>query len=111
MLRKIRALSVLCAMAFSNPTIAQQYRAPPDVNLTGGGLAPATQGEGSGLSQPAESVGGGVNNPPYSSYGFSSPNGVTGGGLNAASQGAINNGPGPLAPNGETYKSLGISGY
>jgi hypothetical protein len=155
MFRNVAAFGAFCAMAFLSPASAQRYQAPADAeqnqvpsntqqypsnlqqyqapsvtNLTGGGLAPASEAVGGGLSQPpgsqygeynapegggtsapSQGVGGGVNDSPYSSYGLNSAAGITGGGLNMVTQGSTNNGAAALAPNGQTYKSLGISGY
>ncbi len=130
MFRKIFFVA-LCAPAFLSPAFAQQYQAPATANLTGGGVAPANEAVGGGLSQPPQSnfgeeytipagggtsasssgTGGGVNEAPYSSYGSDSVTGISGGGLNGASQGSTGSRPAALAPNGETYRSLGIQGY
>lgn len=133
MFRKMAAIvGALLAAAVSSRAVAQQYyQAPAVTNLTGGGIAPANQAVGGGTSQPPESgygegytiptgggtaassegVGGGISDSPYSSYGSGYAAGITGGGLNAVTQGSNSNAAAAIAPNGETYKALGISGY
>lgn len=111
MFRKIAALGAFCALAFLSPARAQQYQTPAGGNPTGGGIAAPTQGGGGGLSQPSESVGGGIADPPYSSYNGDSAPVIAGGGLDPVSQGSTGNRGGAVAPNGETYKALGITGY
>jgi hypothetical protein len=148
MFRNVAAFGAFCAVVFLSPASAQRYQAGPDTgqnqsssnilqyqapsvtNLTGGGLAPASEGVGGGLSQPpgsqygeytapagggtsapSQSVGGGVDDSPYSSYGLNPVASTTGGGLNMVTQGSTNNGAAALAPNGQSYKSLGINGY
>jgi hypothetical protein len=128
--------SVFFATAFLGAVDAQQYQqyqyqAPSTSNLTGGGIGPANQDVGGGMTQPpgsgygqgytiptgggmsasTESVGGGVIDTPYSAYGSGYAAGLSGGGTNAVTPGSANSGGLAVAPNGETYKSLGITGY
>jgi hypothetical protein len=100
MFGKMAALGAFCALAFLSPAHAQQYQTPAGGNPTGGGVAAPNQG-----------VGGGIADSPYSSYNGNSPPVITGGGLDPVTQGSTGNRAGAVAPNGETYKSLGISGY
>lgn len=115
------------------PALAQQFQGSYAPYPAGGGLAPATsaaglsaygyttpsgggitapsEGVGSGMTAPSEGVGGGVADSPYSAYGAGTANGISGGGLNAVTQNSLSTGATGVAPNGETYKSLGISGY
>ena len=59
---------------------------------------------GGGLESSSESVGGGLE-------GSQATPGVAGGGLNPVNQNNSNAGQGQVAPNGQSYRSLGISGY
>jgi hypothetical protein len=59
---------------------------------------------GGGLQSSGESVGGGLETPQATS-------GVAGGGLEPVNQNNVNTGQGQTAPNGQSYRSLGISGY
>jgi hypothetical protein len=121
----------LCVAAAFGPALAQQYQGSYAPYPAGGGLAPATsaaglngaaaasgagmtapgEGVGGGMAAPSEGVGGGVADSPYSSYGAGTAVGISGGGLNAVTQNSLSTGATGVAPNGETYKSLGISGY
>jgi hypothetical protein len=103
MFRKMAALGAFCALVFLSPARAQQYQTPSAGNPTGGGIAAP--------NQPSESVGGGIVDPPYSSYSGNSEPVITGGGLDPVTQGPTGNRAAAVAPNGQTYKALGISGY
>lgn len=111
MFRRMAALGCFCALALLSAARAQQYQTPAGGNPTGGGIAAPVQGGSGGLSQPSESVGGGIADAPYSSYTGNSAPVVTGGGLDPVTQGPSGSRGGAVAPNGETYKTLGISGY
>ncbi len=58
-----------------------------------------------------EATGGGVTEGPYSSYNPGNASGLSGGGLDDETQVPAASPRARLAPNGETYRSLGISGY
>jgi hypothetical protein len=115
----------LCLAAAFGPALAQQYQgsyapypaaggltpANSATGLSGGGMTAPGEGGGGGMTAPSEGVGGGVTDSPYSSYGAGTAVGISGGGLNAVTQNSLSTGATGVAPNGETYKSLGISGY
>jgi hypothetical protein len=103
MFRKMAALGAFCAMILCSSARAQQYQSPPAGAPTGGGIAAP--------AQPSESVGGGIADSPYSTYGGNSAAAITGGGLDPVTQGSTGNRTSAVAPNGQTYKALGISGY
>jgi hypothetical protein len=109
--RKMAASGAFCALVFLSPARAQQYQIPSGGYPTGGGIVAPGQGGGGGLSQPSEGAGGGIVDPPYSSYSGNSVPVITGGGLNPLTQAPTGGRASAVAPNGETYKSLGISGY
>lgn len=122
---------VLLLLAFAMPALSQQIQQSTGGSLTGGGIEPPGEGVGGGATAPSEGVGGGLLPSGLAGGGLSSsgltgggllpsgaagggmsPSGLTGGGINPDSQGSSGGrGAGPIAPNGESYKSLGISGY
>lgn len=122
---------VVCLACSFHPANAQLYRAPDGTNLTGSGINPSGEAVGSGVSTPPESsynegyvplpsgggltnneaTGGGVTEGPYSSYNPGNASGLSGGGLDDETQVPAASPRAKLAPNGETYRSLGISGY